>query len=62
MFQFQIGIQKDAIIIKKGFPPKPIATNEENLVKSIAELGIKNKDTLIIEVDTCVVQTVLKQE
>ena len=41
----------EALIIKKGFPPKPIALDEETLSKSLSELGIRAKDSLIIDED-----------
>lgn len=53
----QVGIPREAIIIKKGFPPKAIDLADPS--KTIQELGIRNKDTLIIEEDPNVV--VIKQ-
>lgn len=43
------GIAKEVIVIKKGFPPRPI---ELDLTRSLIDLGIKNKETLLIEEDT----------
>jgi hypothetical protein len=39
-------------VIKKGFPPKLLEINETNFEKMISELGIKNKETLIVEEDS----------
>ncbi len=36
-------------MIKKGFPPKPLEISSDNMAKSISDMGIKNKDALIIE-------------
>jgi len=45
------GVNVNGVTIKKGFPPKPIVINAENLLKSLTENGIKNKETLIVEED-----------
>ena len=35
--------------IKKGFPPKEIALSEETLGKTLVEIGIRDKESLIVE-------------
>jgi len=38
-------LKMENITVKKGFPPKPVF----DMDKTMQELGIKNKDTLIVE-------------
>ena len=45
------GILAEALIIKKGFPPKPIVIDEVSLTKSLVELGVRPKDSLIVDED-----------
>jgi hypothetical protein len=50
-FKILLGVNKEAIIIKKGFPPKPIDFSEQNLKLPIQTVGIKNKEAIILEID-----------
>lgn len=45
----EMGLNKSGMIIRKGFPPKLINIDEQNLAKSLKELGIKNRESLIVE-------------
>ena len=42
---------KNSISVKKGFPPKPVSLENFDLEASISELGVKNNDNLVIEID-----------
>lgn len=50
--QTDIEIIQKAFVIKKGFPPRPMQI--EN--KPITELGIKNGDNLVVEIDKSVLK------
>ena len=48
-------LELDSIVIKKGFPPKPVSLDDKN--KALADIGIRNKDTLIVEGTAAVIVT-----
>jgi hypothetical protein len=48
-FNYELGVSAEGITIKKGFPPRPVSLDGPNLGKSLLEIGIKNKETLIVE-------------
>jgi hypothetical protein len=43
----ELQVTPDSIVIKKGFPPKPVDLGDRG--KLLQDIGIKNKDTLIVE-------------
>ena len=42
----ELVLDRDGLVIKRGFPPKPIDLEANS---TMAEIGIKNKDSLIVE-------------
>ena len=41
----------DKLIIKCGFPPKPLQFTNNDLAQSLSEFSIRNNETVIVEVD-----------
>ena len=42
----ELGLDRESLVIKRGFPPKPIDLEANS---TMAEIGIKNKDSIIVE-------------
>jgi hypothetical protein len=42
----ELGLESEGLVIKRGFPPKPIDLGGNS---TMAEIGVKNKDSLIVE-------------
>ena len=42
----ELCLDREGLVIKRGFPPKPIDLEANS---TMAEIGIKNKDSLIVE-------------
>ena len=42
----ELGLDSKDLVIKRGFPPKPIDLGHNPIM---AEIGVKNKDSLIVE-------------
>ena len=57
-----IDTDKETIAIKKGFPPKLLPTNEHTLNQTLTELGFRNKDSLILEIDPSKVVLEVEEE